>query len=135
MQFCQCINCLFPILRAYGTVLRLGAPGTDCQGINIGDVHCSVVLLLEGAIYMWNNSSLITFILFLSLLNTCPFDRPSSCMFRLKCLLLPSPSLCRVFTLFPSSSFLASFLPNFHPGLAASYFLLSAIPLGPVDFC
>ena len=32
----QCISCLFPILRAYSTVLRLGAPGTDRQGIHIG---------------------------------------------------------------------------------------------------
>ena len=32
----QCISCLFPILRAYGTVLRLVAPGTDRQGIHIG---------------------------------------------------------------------------------------------------
>ena len=33
----QCINCLFPMLRAYDTVLRLEAPGTGCQGIDIGD--------------------------------------------------------------------------------------------------
>ena len=115
-QFCfqtyQCINCLFPTLRAYDTVLRLEAPGTGCQGINIGDIQYSVVLLLEGAsIYMGDNSSLSSFsspswisILSIVLHLAC---------FLFHCLLFLSPSLYHVFTLFPSSSFPASFLPNF----------------------
>ena len=61
------INCLFPMLRAYDTVLWLETPGTDCQGIYIWDSIFSSFTTCRGeSIYMGYYSSFIPFLPFSS---------------------------------------------------------------------
>ena len=131
----QCISCLFPMLRAYDTVLRLAAPGTGCQGIDIRDTYSVVSLLRWGHLFTLGTThhSSLSSCLSLSwisiLLITLRLE-----YFLLARLLLLSPYILLDFTQFLSWVGPASLLPEFHPVLVASYFRLSASPSVPVGF-
>ena len=116
----QCIDCLFPILRAYGTVLRLETPGTDRQGIYIGvNIFSSVTTWSEGDLFTWGlllihhlflfSPSWISFsLLTLHLEYLLTLHLECSLHSRLH---LSSPFLLLVFTQFLSWFLPASFLP------------------------
>ena len=68
-RYFQCINCLFPILRAYDTALRLDAPGTGCRGIYIRDHIFSSFTTCGGATIYIGDYSSFSFHLFLPIIT------------------------------------------------------------------
>ena len=125
------------MLRAYDTVLRLAAPGTGCQGIDIRDTYSVVSLLRWGRGHLFtlgttHHSSLSSF-LSLSSISIHMITLPLEYFLFARPLLL-SPYILLDFTQFLSWVGPASLLPEFHPVLVASYFRLSASPSVPVGF-